>query len=375
MIIVRRIDTQSTTDVNKFVSLPYRLYAGHPHWVPPLLVDAKMFLNQKKHPFYEHSTADFFVAEQDSRVVGRIAALENRRFNDYHGTQQAQFYLFECEDDQEVADALFERVFEWAQGRGLDTVVGPKGFSPFDGYGIQVEGFEHRQMITMMNYNYEYYPRLVGNLGFEKEVDFVSCYIQPSDFRLPERVHRIVERVEQRGVLQVLQLRNKHDLRTWAPSIGDAYNKAFVNNWEYYPLTEREIDFVLDTLMLLANPRLLKLILHEGEVVGFLFAFPDISAAMQRARGRLLPFGILDLLLEMRRTKWVSLNGVGILPEFQGQGGNALLYIEIEKTLQDFAFEHADLTQVAETAVQMRHDLENVGARPYKNHRVYVRKL
>ncbi|MBE0409855.1 MAG: hypothetical protein IBX69_08995 [Anaerolineales bacterium] len=126
MIIVRHIDTQSKTDVNKFVSLPYRLYAGHPQWVPPLLVDAKMFLNRKKHPFYEHSTADFFVAEQDSRVVGRIAALENRRFNNYHDTQQAQFYLFECEDDQEVADALFERIFEWAQGRGLDTVVGPR---------------------------------------------------------------------------------------------------------------------------------------------------------------------------------------------------------------------------------------------------------
>lgn len=303
MLTVRQIDTESKADASQFVNLPYRLYSGQPQWVPPLLVDAKMFLNRKKHPFYEHSTADFFVAEQDGRMVGRISALENTRFNDYHGTRQAQFYLFECEDDQEVANALFECVFEWAQRRGLDTVVGPKGFSPFDGYGIQLEGFEHRQMMTMMNYNYEYYPRLVENLGFEKEVDFVSCYIHPPDFRLPERVHRVVERLKQRGTLQVLPLRNKRDLRAWAPSIGAAYNKAFVNNWEYYPLTEREIDFVLDTLMLVANPRLLKLILHEGEVVGFLFAFPDISAAMQRAGGRLLPFGIFDLLLEMRRTK------------------------------------------------------------------------
>jgi hypothetical protein len=109
--------------------------------------------------------------------------------------------------------------------------------------------------------------------------------------------------------------------------------------------------------------------------VGFLFAFPDVSAALQRARGHLLPFGIVDLLLEMRRTKWVALNGAGILPEFQGRGGNALLYSEMEKTIREFGFQHADLTQVAETAVKMRSDLVSLGGRPYKNHRVYVRHL
>ena len=109
--------------------------------------------------------------------------------------------------------------------------------------------------------------------------------------------------------------------------------------------------------------------------MGFLFAFPDLSAALQRAKGRLLPFGIADLMLEARRTKWVSLNGAGVLPEFQGRGGNALLYGEMEKTLHDYQYEHADLTQVAETAVQMRQDLINVGGKAYKNHRVYVKKV
>jgi hypothetical protein len=127
--------------------------------------------------------------------------------------------------------------------------------------------------------------------------------------------------------------------------------------------------------MTIADPRLFKIIAHEDDAVGFLFAFPDISAAIQRSRGRLLPFGLIDMLLEMRRTKWVSLNGAGILPEFQGRGGNALLYSEMEKTIREFNFDHADLTQVAETAVEMRADLENLGGKPYKNHRVYKRKL
>jgi hypothetical protein len=115
--------------------------------------------------------------------------------------------------------------------------------------------------------------------------------------------------------------------------------------------------------------------MHEDDVVGFLFAFPDLSAAIQRQRGRLFPFGIIDLLLEYRRTKWVILNGAGILPQFQGRGGNALLYSEMEKTIKSTDFVHADLTQIAESAVQMRRDLENLGGIPYKNHRVYRRYL
>ncbi|MEK7326826.1 MAG: hypothetical protein AAB217_16400 [Chloroflexota bacterium] len=343
--------------------------------MPPLFDDIALMLNRAKHPFYEHSDADFFIAVRDGRDVGRIAALENRRFNDYHKTKQAQFYLFDCENDQEVADALFEQVFKWARERGLNRLVGPKGFGPLDGYGLLVEGFEHRQMMTMMNYNYDYYPALLESLGFEKEVDFVSCYLSADSFHLPERVHKIAERVQRHGTLRVKRFASKRELVGWSGRIGQAYNKSFVNNWEYYPLTDHEIKFVVDNIMLVADHRLIKVILHGDDVVGFLFAFPDASAALQRAKGRLLPFGLFDLLLEMRRTKWVALNGAGILPEFQGHGGNALLYSEMEKTIREFGFLHADLTQVAESAVNMRHDLENVGGKAYKNHRVYHRAL
>ncbi len=178
-----------------------------------------------------------------------------------------------------------------------------------------------------------------------------------------------------RGHLGVKRFKNKRELVAWAPRIGQAYNKAFVDNWEYAPLTENEIKFLTDNIMQVANPRLIKIITHDDDAVGFLFGFPDISAALQRSRGRLLPFGLVDMLLEMRRTKWVALNGAGILPEFQGRGGNALLYAEMEKTITEFGFEHADLTQVAESAVQMRRDLENLGGEAYKNHRVYIRDL
>ena len=375
MLAVSQVDLHSKPHTRRFIELPFRLYKDHPQWVPPIVDDVTLMLNRQKHPFYEHSDADFFIAEREGRVVGRIAALENKPYNQYHQTQQAQFYLFDGENDPEIAAALFQRVFEWARARGLNRVVGPKGFGPLDGYGILVEGFEHRQMMTMMNYNFDYYPKLLEGLGFEKEVDFVSCYLGADAFHLPERIHSIAERIQRRGTLKVKRFASKGELVQWSGRIGQAYNRAFVHNWEYYPLSDREIKFVVDSIMLVADHRLIKIITHADEPVGFLFAFPDISAALQRTQGRLLPFGILDLLLEMRRTKWVALNGMGILPEYQGHGGNALLYSEMEKTIREFKFAHADLTQVAESAAQMRKDLENVGGRAYKNHRVYARSV
>jgi hypothetical protein len=376
MLTIEKVDTSNKDQVKRFVEFPYQLYKDCAQWVPPLFVDAYLPLNRKKHPFFSHSEADFFLAVRDGNVVGRICAGINKPFNEYHGTKKAQFSFFESVDDQSVADALFGSVFDWARARGMDTLIGPKGLSPFDGYGIQVFGFEHRQMMTMMNYNYAYYPKLVENLGFEKEVDFVSCYLPSDAFKIPERVERIAKRVIERGNLWVKKFKSKRELVQWAPRIGAAYNKAFIHNWEYYPFSPADIQYAVDNIFLVADHRLIKVILHDEEIVGFLFAFPDVSAALQRAKGRLLPFGLPDLLLEMKRTKTISGNGMGILPEFQGMGGNALLYYEMAKTVFSFnQFEHVEMTQVAETTKQMRADLKNLNGVEYKNHRVYRRQL
>jgi hypothetical protein len=376
MLNIEKINTGDKVQVKQFVDLPYRLYQDCPEWVPPLYADAYLPLNRKKHPFFEHSEADFFLAIREGEVVGRICAANNKLFNDYHKTKKAHFYGFETVNDLEVASCLLDTVTVWAREQGLDTIIGPKGLSPFDGYGILVEGFEHRQMMTMMNYNYDYYPKLLEALGFEKEVDFVSCYLPAGSFKIPERVERIAKRVLERGELWVKKFKTKRELIKWAPRIGYAYNKAFIHNWEYYPFTEGDVKYAVDNVFMIADPRLIKLIMYKEEIVGFLFAFPDVSAALKRAKGRLLPFGIVDLLLEMKRTKTIAGNGMGVLPEFHGKGGNALLYYEMGKTVFSFnQFEHVEMTQVAETTLQMRADLKNLNGVEYKNHRVYCKGI
>ncbi len=376
MLIINSIDLTSKKEVNEFVQFPFRLYGKLPQWVPPFVVDQKTMLNPNKHPFYEHSKAEFFVAKQDEEVVGRLAAIENIPYNKTHGTKKAQFYFFDSIDDQEVANQLFNRAFEWAKKRGLDTMVGPKGLSAFDGYGIQIEGFEHRQMMTMMNYNFPYYQTLVENLGFEKDVDFVSCYIDKNDFNIPEKAALVADRVRERGKFKVIKFSSKRELKKWVKPIGRAYNKTFINNWEYYPLTDREIDFAFNDILMVADPQLIKIITYADEVVGFLFAFPDVSAALQRQKGKITPWGLVDIMREFKKTNWISLNGAGVLPEYHGRGGNALMYSEMADTLKNSGqFIHGELTQVAETTQQMRKDLITMGGRPYKNHRVFTRKI
>lgn len=375
MITIRQIDPRNRGDQRQFLRLPFRLYQNHPLWVPPILLDAATQLNPDKHPYYEHSDADFFLAESEGEVVGRIALLENHPYNNYHDKRIAQFYLFEFEEDLDIARSLLERGMEWAKKRGLTELVGPKGFGALDGYGMLVDGYEFRPAMTMMSYNPPFYPDYMQALGFEKVVDFISCYLGATKFKLDQRIHRIAERAAKRSGLRVVRFKSKKQLKEWAQRIGRTYNESFIENWEYYPLTQNEIDFLTDSILTVADPKLIKIIAHGDQVVGFLFGFPDVSAAIQRRKGRLLPFGIIDLLIEFKRTKWIALNGAGILPEYQGRGGNALLYSEMEKTIHSAGFLHADLTQVAESAAQMRRDLENVGGVPYKNHRVFAKDV
>jgi len=375
MITIEKVNLDSASEVNRFIQFQYDLYQSCPQFCPPFRADIRVMMNKKKHPFFEHSDGDFFVALSDGKVVGRIAVFINYLFNQYHKVKKGQFYFFDSIDNQEVAGKLFERAFEYCQERGMEDIVGPKGLSAFDGYGILIKGFEHHQMMTMMNYNFPYYPKLLENIGFEKEVYFASCYLHRDKFQFPEKMAEVARRVLERGKFQIIHFKHKKQIKEIADELGAAYNNTFIHNWEYYPMTKGEIDLLLRNLLDVVNPKLVKIITYEERIVGFFVAFPDISKALQRHHGRITPFSIVDMLISLRNTDWVSMNGAGVLPEYHGRGGNALLYHEMQKTIKEFGFTHWELTQVAETAVQMRKDMTMAGGEFYKTHRVYHKRL
>jgi hypothetical protein len=373
MLTVERVDPRSRRDVRRFVELPFLLYSRDPRWVPPLRSEIRGHLDPDRHPFYEHSDAAFLVALRDGEIVGRLGVLEHRPYNRVHAARQASFTLFECEDDPYAAAALFDAAFLWGRGRGLDRIVGPRGLGALDGYGVLVDGFERPQLMTMTNYNPRWYPTLLEGFGFEKEVDFVTYELDRETFVMPEPVRSAAARAE--SSLRIVRYPTRRALIQAARRIGETYNRAFVDNWEYYPLTPREVDFVVEQVRPLADPRFMTFIAAGDEIVGFVLGFPDVSAALRSMRGRLTPWGVARLLRERSRTTRLALNGAGILPEHQGRGGNALLYTQIEQAVKSSQFQMAELPQVAESAVKMRADLERLGARPIKRHRVYARTL
>jgi hypothetical protein len=373
MIAVEPIDWRAPSQVRRFVELPYRLYARDPFWVPPLRGDARLVLDRRRHPFYEHSDAAFFVAMRGKDTVGRVGVLEHRPHNATHGTRRASFTLFECENDASIAGALFDAASAWARRRGMDAIVGPRGLAPLDGYGLLVDGFDRPQLMTMTNYNPAFYPAALERLGFSKEVDFVSYELDRQTFEMPEVVRRAAARTSR--TLRIIRYASRRALVRAARRIGDTYNAAFASNWEFYPLTAHEIDFVVKQMRPLADPRLMTFIADGERIVGFVLAFPDVSRALRSMGGRLTPIGVLRLLRDRSRATRVALNGAGILPQYQGRGGNALLYTQIERAVRDSRFATAELPQVAETAKRMAADLQRLGAGPIKRHRVFTLAL
>ncbi len=369
-----QVDTADRRRVRQFLSLPFQLYRDVPQWVPPLAPDARRVLDRRRYPFYRHSDAAFFLAlGDDGRAIGRLVAIDNRNYNAFNQERTAFFYLFECENDREAALALFEAAFGWARSRGLNKIAGPKGFTALDGMGLLVKGFEHRPAFGIP-YNLPYYPALVEAAGFESAGDVVSGYLH-RNMPFPERIHQVAELVQKRRGLRVTRFKTRRDLRAMLPRLQAMYNTSLEGTTGNTPLTDAEIQTLADQISWFADPKLIKIVMKENEPVGFLLAYPDISAAVQRTRGQLFPLGWIDLLRELKRTKWVNVNGAGIVEKYRGLGGTALLFDEMRKSIVEGGFEHVDLVQIGVDNDKMQRELRDLGIDFYKAHRPYWRDL
>jgi hypothetical protein len=337
--------------------------------VAPLGGASPALFRTDKHPFYRHSQAVFFLAEMSGMTVGRLAVMFNTRYNHYRGTNLAHFGYFESINDSDVAKGLFDAGSAWAHQEGVDGVIGPRGFGAADSGGILVEGFDQRPSLGYP-YNPEYYDRLLISSGFEKETDWHSGYL-PADYRLPDRLYRIADRVKTRRGLVIKHFKNKREIRRWLPKIMRVHERAFQGSYSYVPPTEAELNQILDGLTLIADPRTILLVLKEDDVVGFILAYPDVSDGLRRARGRIWPVGWIPILLDRLRTKWLNINGVGMLPEYQGLGGNALLYTTLLQAIHKTGYQHLDIVQVNEKNFMSRSDMETIGVRWTKTHRAY----
>jgi hypothetical protein len=264
---------------------------------------------------------------------------------------------------------------EWAKMRGLNHIYGPKGFTALDGMGLLVRGFEHRPAFGIA-YNPDYYPKMLSDMGFNGSPEVLSGYLG-RDVQFPEKVFEVARRVQERRGLKVINFRTRGDLRRMIPGLKDMYNASLPGTHDNVPLTDEEAQAMASQLIWFADPRLIKIIFNaEDQPVGYLFAYPDISAAMQRTRGRLFPFGWADMLLELRRTTWTNINGAGIAEQYRGMGGTALLFAEMYKSFRDNPrFQHAEIVQIGSDNERMLNELRGMGIDFYKGHQMFSKEF
>ena len=368
------INTEDRQQVSLFLKLPFRLYSNVPQWVPPLEQDARQVLNRKRNPYFQHGEAAFYLLlNHQGEPTGRLAVLDNQKYNQFNQEKTAFFYLFECEDDQKSASLLFEAAFNWARARGLTSIIGPKGFTVFDGQGLLVRGFEHRPAFGLP-YHLPYYARLIEAVGFTPSSELASGYIDRNT-QFPEKIHLMADLLKTRRGYRVAPFASRKDLRLLVPKLADLYNGALVETSGNSPITEEEARNLGNQMIWFADPKLIKVIYKDEQPIGFLLAYPDISAAIQRTHGRVFPFGWLHLLLERKRTKWININGAGMVAGHRGVGGTALLFSEMCKSIESSQYAYADVVQIGTKNDKMMRELRDLGIDFYKLHRIYTYNL
>ncbi len=373
----RRVDTPR--DLKRFIDFPYRLHRWDPVWVPPLKHDVRALLSQQKNPFFDHAEADYFVAERNGTVVGRIAAISNKLHNETHDDRVGFFGFFECEDDPATAHALFDAAAEWLSAKGHDVMRGPASFSVNDECGLLVEGFDTQQTL-MTPHNPRYYIALLEGAGFAKAKDLLMYHRGVpdglTDTPLPDRLSRAINTITRRQGLTIRPL-NMKDFANEIELVKKIYNQAWEKNWGFVPMTDAEIDHLAAQFKPVIVPDLVPFVEKDGEVIGFGLALPDLNVVFRSNRsGRMFPIALKLLWqLKTQRIHRLRVLLLGIVPKFRGKGIDAVLYHWIWTKGHEHKIRWGEAGWILEDNPAMRQAADKVGFEPYKTYRLYDRAL
>jgi GNAT superfamily N-acetyltransferase len=366
---VTQVVTRS--DLRHFVDLPYRLHRHDRLWAPALRRDVSAQLDRRRNPFYEHAEMAEFLARRRNEVVGRIAAIDDRRHNEFHGEQVGFFGFFECTDDPAAAAGLLDAAASWLAGRGLVAIRGPISPSTNDEAGLLVDGLDTPSTL-LMPHNPEYYARLVEGAGFRKAKDLFA--FQSTGTELPERLIRASDVVERRFRVRVRSV-NLRRFDEELQRVKALYNAAWERNWGFVPLTDREVDAIAARLRPIVVPDLALLAEHEGTPIGLGIALPDLNVALRsNPSGRIFP-GLIRVLWAARRITRLRIFMLGVVPDWRVRGVDALLYRRIWEQGYARGFRWAEAGWVLEDNLPMTNALTRMGFEVYKTYRIYERPL
>ncbi|MBQ8224212.1 MAG: N-acetyltransferase [Bacteroides sp.] len=376
MVTIKTVSNNS--ELKKFIRFNYELYKNNPYSVPDLFDDMLSTFDKKKNAAFEFCEADYFLAYKDGKLVGRVAAIINNRANQTWGKKEVRFGWIDFVDDAEVADALINAVGKWGKERGMTHIQGPLGFTDFDAEGMLVEGFD--QLSTMATiYNYPYYPQHMERMGFEKDADWVEYKIYIPE-AIPDKHKRISDLIQRKYNLNVVKCSSAKEIASkYGQAIFELMNEAYAPLYGYSVLSPKQIEQYIKAYLPILDLRMVTLVTDtEDKLVAVGISMPSLSKALQKAKGRLLPWGwyyLLKTIFLKKYPKMLDLLLVAVKPEYQNKGVNALLFSDLIPVYQQLGFEYAESNPELELNGKVQAQWEYFKTEQHKKRRCFTKEI
>jgi len=367
-------EVTNSKELKAFIHFPHKLYRGNPNWVPNLTFDELNTLRRDKNPAFEHCEAKYWLAYRQGRIVGRVAAILNRKHIEKWGQRYMRFGWIDFIDDPAVSEALIKTVEAWAKETGMTAVHGPLGFTDLDREGMLVEGFDELATLATV-YNYPYYPVHMEKLGYTKDTDWME-YEMTVPPEPNETIARIADIALRRNKLHLLDVRSKKEMLPYARELFQILDDEYAHLYGFVPLTEKQVTAYIDQYFGFVIPDFVPVIMDQNNrMVAFGIIMPSLSLALQKAKGELFPFGFIHLLKALKKNDRADLYLVAVRSEYQGKGVNAILMNKMNQVFLKLGITKVESNPELETNANVQGQWKYYEKRQHKRRRVFIKQL
>ena len=374
-LVIHQLDVNKRAERKRFIKSQWAFYKNDPKWVPPLIAEKLGDMDPSKNPFYKHSEIQLFLAERNGKTAGRIAAIVNYNHNKTHNDKLGFFGYFECEDNQETADKLFDEAAKWLRTKGMDTMRGPENPSMNDEIGLLIDGYELPPLI-LMTYNPKYYLKLIENNGFEKSKDIYAYWLQEG--YESEKLLRLKDLISKRFDIKYREVntKNKDQFKKYINSIKEVYNSAWEPNWGFVKWTDEEMDHLAVGLKQIADTKTAIIMDINGELAGFGIGLPDINQCLIHNKSGSLLGALWHIVTKKKKINAARIIALGIIPKYQNYGLDAVLYYELGHRCINQGYINGEASWVLEDNEKMnRAATQTMNGKLYKKYRLFDKKI